>query len=278
MIHETIDLYEYFSVPRGKNADGRLTVYKREENGELTRKVRPAALVIPGGGYGYVSPREGEPIALRFLLEGYNAFRLHYTPNTAFPVPLVEAAMAMAYIRETAELYNTDKIHICAVGCSAGGHLAGMLATLFADPAVTAVLGDRNVRPDAAILCYPVITTGELTHGDTARVISGGNDSLRAALSLENRVTADSTPAFLWHTLTDTVVPVENSLMLAAAYRKAGVPFELHVFAEGWHGLSTADIETANGYDDGRFNAPVQAWLPLAFTWLRGRGFKVAVK
>ena len=278
MIHETIDLYEYFHIPRGENADGRLTVYMREKNGELTAKVRPAALIIPGGGYGYVSPREGEPIALRFLIEGYNVFRLHYTVNTAFPVPLIEAAMAMAYIRETAVKYDTDPDHVCAVGCSAGGHLAGMLATLFDDPAIKAVLGNKKIRPDAAILCYAVLTTGELTHSDTAQVISGGDRALREKLSLEKRVTEGSVPAFLWHTLSDAAVPVENSLMMASAYRKAGVPFELHVFAEGWHGLSTADIETANGYDDGRFNAPVQAWLPLAFTWLKGRGFGVVVK
>ena len=278
MIYETIDLYEYFHIPRGNNAGGFLTVYLREENPELKTKVRPAALVIPGGGYACISYREGEPVALRFLLEGYNTFHLKYSVKTAYPGPLVEAAMAMAYIRERAETYNTDADHVCAVGFSAGGHLAGMLATLFSDPAVKAVLGDRNVRPDAVTLSYAVLTTGSSSHGGTADVISGGDPALRAALSLEKRVTADSVPAFIWHTLADAAVPVENALLMAEAYRRAGVPFELHVFAEGQHGLATSDVESSNGTGDPRFNAPVQAWMPLTFAWLRGRGFEVAVK
>ena len=276
MIHEKIDLYEYFRIPRGEHKGGYLTTYARARNFENTNKERPAALVIPGGAYNMISFREGEPIALRFLGEGYSVFLLEYSCKTAYPVPLVEAAMAMAYIRQNAEKYFIRGGHVCAIGFSAGGHLAGMLSTRYADDCIKAVLGDAHVRPDAAILSYAVSTTDPaLSEHDTAHNITGGDPALRALLSNEKNVTKDRVPAFIWHTAEDGLVPVENSLMLAAAYRRAGVPFELHIFERGRHGLSTADAEVSNFPDDGGTVESVQAWLPLAFAWLKERGFEV---
>ena len=108
MICETIDLYDYFGISRGGNDGGYLTVYAREKMGDLPARVRPAMLVIPGGGYQFVSEREGEPVALRFVAAGYAAFRLNYTINRTYPTPLIEGSMAMAYIRETRK--NTASI------------------------------------------------------------------------------------------------------------------------------------------------------------------------
>lgn len=281
MEYKTIDLYEYFSLPRGKNAGGYLTVYVHDHKKENHDKIRPAMLVIPGGGYGMVSEREGEPIALKFLTAGYNAFCLNYTVKTPYPVPLIEGAMAMAFIRLEAEKYGNDSAHVGAVGFSAGGHLAGMLATLFDDENVVAALKEHAalVRPDAVILSYAVLTTGEKTsHGGTAQTISGGDAALKKKLSLENRVTAHSSPAFLWHTGTDGAVPVENSLLMALAYRNAGVPFELHVYEQGVHGLSLATEETCDGKDSYAYNESVQSWVSLALTWLTGRGFVLQTK
>ncbi len=276
MIYETVDLYSYFSIERKKGRAGYLTVYVRKAQGELAPKLRPATLIVPGGGYQVISAREGEPVAMRFLAEGYGAFVLEYSVNTAYPVPLIEAAMAMVYIRENAEKYSIDPAQIVATGFSAGGHLAGMLATLFADEHVKKALGDRAepVRPDAVILSYAVITTRENTHGGTAQTISGGNAELRAALSLETRVTKDSAPAFIWHTKEDDAVPVSNSLMLAEAYLKCGVPFELHIFEKGWHGVSVATIETDSAARLSKIEH-TSVWPDLAFTWLRQRGFCV---
>ncbi len=276
MIYETIDLYERFPVPRG-GSGGMLTAYCPTRRGDLGEKLRPAALILPGGGYAAISGRESEPVALRFLAEGYSVFVLDYTVNAAYPVPLVEAAMAMAYIRKNARRYSADAGHVAAAGFSAGGHLAGMLATLHGEaPVKEALKGDAAlVRPDAAILAYPVVTTGEKTHEGTASVISGGDASLRAALSLENRVTGESSPAFIWHTSEDELVPVENALLLAGAYRGAGVPFELHIFERGRHGLSVASRETETderALAQGRHAA---AWIGLALTWLGQRGFSV---
>ena len=277
MYYEKIDLYEHFSLPREGHEGGRLTVYCRERYGDLCEKSRPAMLVLPGGGYEVLSAREEEPVAMRFLAAGFQSFVLEYSVKTAYPVPLIEAAMAMAFIRERADMYGIDPTKVGVVGFSAGGHLAGMLSTLFNDPPVRAALGDRLVRPDAAILSYAVLSTGVNTHGSTASVISGGDETLRAGLSLEKRVTADCPPMFLWHTMEDGCVHVENCLLFAEACRKAGVPFELHIFEKGWHGVSVVSRETEVQEEALAKISHLAIWADLALSWLKTRGFEVRI-
>lgn len=273
MQHGTVNLYDYFSLPHRDS--GTLTYYVAEENTENAPKKRPAILVIPGGAYLMVSQRESEPVALAFLDRGYDAFVLGYSTKTPYPAPLLEAAMAMVYIRENAKKFLLDREHVAAIGFSAGGHLAGMLATLFDDEHISSLLGERAalVRPDAAVLSYPVISTGTCTHGDTAATISGGDEKLRAALSLEKRVKKNSVPAFIWHTFEDGAVPVENSVLMGNAYRANGVPFELHIFERGCHGLS---LHTPGVTDEAPFvPLTADAWFELAIRWLASRGFSV---
>ncbi len=274
MLQETIDLYGYFGVPR-KGSGGYLTALARERCGEVSPKKRPAALILPGGGYEFVSLREGEPVALAFVEEGYAAFCLNYTVKTPHPVPLVEAAMAAAYIRENAEKWSADPEELAVVGFSAGGHLAGSLATMYGDPCVKEILGERNVRPDAAVLSYAVLTTDRSTHGGTAETISGGDAELKKKLSIVDRITPSCPPVFLWHTADDDCVPVENSLLAAAKLSACKVPFELHIFERGVHGLAMCGIETANDEGDAHVNPSAAQWLPLLFTWLSSRGFSV---
>ena len=276
MFYEKIDLYDYFSIPREGRTGGYLTVYARRKYTEVPEKKRPAMLVVPGGGYYMVSEREGEPIALHFVMAGYAAFELLYTIQTPFPVPFLEAAMAMIFIRENAEKYGVDPTHVGAVGFSAGGHLTGTLATLFDDDSAKKAFGKRAemIRPDAVILSYPVLSTGEFGHDQTAEIISGGDKKLRKKLSIETQVTKNSSPAFIWHTATDDAVPVENSLMMASAYRKNGVPFELHIFERGRHGLSDIGPEICEpeiGPDVSRGGV----WVELALSFLAMHGFEV---
>ena len=269
MLHETIDLYREFSLPREGANGGKLTVFARSPNPENAPKLRPAALVIPGGGYNMVSFREGEPVAIPLLSAGYAVFVLEYSVRCAYPVPLDEALLAMRYIRENAARFGVDKGHVAAFGFSAGGHLLGLLATATREEL------HLGSRPDAAVFGYSVVSTGPFTHEDTAATISGGDEALRAALSVEKRVTEDTPPCFIWHTMQDGLVPGENSLLLAAACRKAGVPFALHIFEQGGHGLSTATVETADYAGAAGDNANVRAWLDLALAWLKLRGFTV---
>lgn len=269
MYCEKIDLYKYFGLQRKGGESGYLNLYLPEAPDYPTR-VRPAMLVIAGGGYGSVSPREKECIALAYIANGFAAFTLEYSiAPVRFPVQLVEAAMAMVYIRENAEKFAIKSDKIAAIGFSAGGHLTAMLATLFDCEEVKAILKEKAalVRPDAVILSYPVITSGDKAHMGSFDNLCGDNYGLKKALSLENCVSAKSSPAFIWATVDDNLVPSENSLLMASAYKAAGVPFELHIFESGVHGLSLATEETS------WINKPVQKWLPLSITWLREHGF-----
>lgn len=270
---EIIDLYKYFGLPRPKGSKGYLTTYIIDKYNEFCpNRVRPAMVVIPGGGYSYCSQRESEPIALYFLSNGYNAFVLDYSvAPVAYPQQLLEACMAIAYVKLNAKEFGVDDKHVAAIGFSAGGHLTGMLATMFNEQPVLDALKDKAplCRPDAVILSYPVITAGEFEHKGSIDNLSGGDEVLRPTLALETRVTKHSSPAFIWATANDGAVPCENSFLMALAYRKNGVPFELHVFEDGVHGLSlsTAEVNTPN--------EPVAKWKEMAITWLKLKGFDI---
>ena len=272
---ETIDLYTYFSVERKGATGGYLKTYAFEPSKEMSKRYFPAMLIFPGGGYRFLSDREGEPVALQFMAAEYQSFVLRYSLDTPHPAPLIEAAMAAAYIRENAEKYFVRKDKLCTVGFSAGGHLAATLATMFDSEPVKSALKQKAAlaRPDANISSYAVISTKEgVGHADSVSAITGGDHALAALLSLEDRVNGKSVPSFIWHTGEDDCVPVQNALLFASAYAKAGVPFELHVFEKGWHGLSVLN-ETVTNLPLPAL--PARAWLPLALRWLKSRDFTV---
>ncbi len=236
-------------------------------NGEA-RGPFPAVLICPGGGYAFVSDREGEPVALRCNAEGFHAFVLRYSvaPQAEYPTALVQAAKAMATIRRHAGEWNLKADQVAVCGFSAGGHLAGSLSVLWDSPQVREALqdGDR-ARPYAQILCYPVISGVDFAHQNSFLNLLGAQYSEKAAqeLSLERLVRSDTPPAFLWHTVSDDAVPVENSMLYAAALRKCGVPFELHLYERGRHGLSLCDLTT------GEEAADCAGWVDLAMKFLR---------
>lgn len=272
---ETIDLYNFFNVNKPKNAQGILTKYVLERNEEQPKnRIRPGMLVLPGGGYAYCSKREAEPIAIAYNNQGFNSYVLEYSctnENVTFryPTQLIEACMAMAYIREKSNEDFTDETKVCAVGFSAGGHLCGSLATLFNEKCVKEVIGDKNVRPDAVILSYPVITSGEKAHRGSFDCLCGSDLELQKKLSLEDRVNNDSSPAFIWSTSEDTGVPCESSLYMALAYRKNNIPIELHIFEHGRHGLSLGTKDTKPEFEY------IQPWFNLSIKWLKERGFEI---
>ena len=279
MLYETIDLYEYFDQKRPRNSKGYLRCMCLSQIEQVDPdRLYPAVLIIPGGAYARVSEREAEPMAFGYMRKGYSAFCLDYSvaPNS-YPVALREAVMAMLYIRENWDYLHIDPAKVSALGCSAGGHLCGCLAALFDCDAVSDLLAGSSytARPDACIFCYPVITTGEKTHEKSAENISGGDKKLREFLSLEKRIRPDSPPAFIWHTRTDEAVPVANSLMLASAYEAAGLPFELHVYASGIHGMSVADDTVYRTDAVPACSADMPGWLDLSVRWLRESGMTI---
>ncbi len=223
---------------------------------------RPGIIIVPGGAYYVVSPTEAGIVAEKFFDMGYQAFVLTYTTNVLVREPLKEQPLkdltrAIRYVRaHAAELcVNPDEVAIC--GFSAGGHLSAS-ACVYWDAVEETHEAYRGIsaRPDAAVLSYPVITSGEYAHKGSFEALLGmegepGSEQAMAweKMSLEKHVRPDTPPCFLWQTATDELVPVENSYLFAAACKENGVPFEHHVFAEGAHGLSLANED----WEEGRF-------------------------
>lgn len=273
MIHEKIFLKDIFD---GIKTDATLTTYVRSTSPAIEpNRKRASVLICPGGGYSSVSDRENEPIALAFLALGYNAFVLRYSTSDIndekYPTQLLESSAALAYIRRNSEKYHVkaDAVSIC--GFSAGGHMAAMLGTLWNEAVVTERLGIKfgENRPNGMILSYPVITDGEFAHrGSFINLLGEAPDKdILFKCSLENSVGDHTPPAFIWHTLTDEGVPVENSLLFATAMKKANIPFELHIYPDGPHGLSLGTRETISSSTD-RYNLHVSSWIKLCDKWI----------
>lgn len=242
--------------------------YLRDRTVEMPAfNTRPAILILPGGGYAWCSRREADPVAMQFLQAGYNVFTLYYTCRSDESVPalrwqpLIDAAGAILHIRRNAEQFGTDPAKIAICGFSAGGHLAASTAILWDAEPVQTALG-IEARPDAVVLGYPVITAGEYRHDGSIVNLCGDDADLRATMSLENQVRDGLPPFFVWHTVEDPSVPVQNSLMLAGALTAHKVPLELHLFAHDGHGTSTCtrEVNTPNKHNS--------AWVALCTDWL----------
>lgn len=277
MINKTVDLYEYFGQSRKEQPAGNLTCWIQQTPLAVSpARKRPAILILPGGGYHHTSPRESEPVALRFAAMGYAAFVLHYScAPSVFPTALREAAMAMRYIRQNAEQFEIDSSKVAALGFSAGGHLCGCLGTLFDSQEVADLGTPEQLRPDALALCYPVAVSWGRTHEGSFENLCGGDGSLRKRLSMDALVRPDMPPVFLWHTRDDASVPCRNSLILAQALEEAGVDFVLHVYRKGIHGLSTADTMAFSACDLPQISWDVPGWLEACDGFFKEIGLTV---
>lgn len=238
--------------------------------------VRDAILILPGGGYKDLSAREGEPIALAFMAQGYNAFVLNYSVNHQkhFPGQLIEASLAMAHIKDHAEEYNINPDRVFVTGFSAGGHLAGSLGILWHLPEIYEATGMEYGynKPAGMMLGYPVITGSEdFGHKGSFLNLFGENATEEALeqASLEKHVDERSVPLFIMHTATDAVVPVKNALVLGEAYAKLGKPFEMHIYPAGAHGVALANRIT-NGDRPHDWDYPqIERWIQDAAIWAK---------
>jgi acetyl esterase/lipase len=232
-----------------------------------------AAMVIcPGGGYTRLAPHEGEGYALWLSSKGITCFVLKYrlgADGYRYPVELEDGARAIRLVRARAAEWKLDPKRVGIIGSSAGGHLASMVMTHFdaGNSNATDAIERQSSRPDVAVLCYPVISMGKFAHQGSRDNLLGGNPTaaLVEETSSELQVRKDSPPCFIWSTDEDQTVPVENTLEFAEALRKAGVPFEVHVYQRGGHGQGLG----SRGFEP-------QKWLPWVgecTRWLREQGF-----
>lgn len=232
-----------------------------------TGKPTSCVIVFPGGGYYVRADHEAEPIALWLNSIGLSAFVLNYRvfPYT-HPSPLIDAQRAIRFVRANASKWNIDPSRIGIIGFSAGGHLASTAGTHYdsGNAASPDPVERVSCRPDAMVLCYPVITLGDFRHDGSKMALLGkdANDALIRNLSNETQVSPDTPPAFLFHTADDNVVPVENSLLFAHSMSCNKVPCELHVFPHGPHGVGLASDDTV-----------LSQWTTLCANWLKAIGF-----
>lgn len=269
-------LTETFSIRvEGSSPDAKLCTYIQDTSDALQVRQRPLILLCPGGGYEHTSDREAEPIAVRFLAMGYHVAVLRYSCAPAvYPTSLLELAQEMKLIHDYAEEWSVKKDSIFVQGCSAGGHLAGSLGVFWHEKWLAEKTGVSNevLRPAGLILCYPVITSGEFAHRGSFEALLDGKytPEMLERVSLEKQVTEQMPQTFLWHTYTDDVVPVENSLLLIQAMRRHEISVEFHMYAVGGHGLSVCDELSVNADGYGA-QEECKSWLPLVHTWLKER-------
>jgi len=226
-------------------------------------------LILPGGGYAHLADHEGAGYAEWFVKQGVACYVLKYRLGSSgyrHPAMLQDAARGLRLVRAFARRDGLDPARVGIIGSSAGGHLAATLLTHFdaGNPTATDLVERESSRPDLGILCYPVITMNASTHAGSRQNLLGDNPpaDLVDLLSNEKQVTPQTPPCFIWSTSEDKTVPVQNSLMFADALRRAGVPFDLHIYEKGPHGLGL-----------GRPGHPAPPWTDPLLFWLRQRQF-----
>lgn len=271
MICQTICLKDFFPQ-LNESENPTLTIYLQENLSEMGRENQkhPCLLICPGGAYSMCCQREAEPIALEFLPAGFQVFILNYSvAPTGFPAQIREVAASIELIRRRADSWHCDPDKLAMMGFSAGGHLAAHYANCFDCKEVREVF--PNSKPvQATVLCYPVISANpDISHRGSIENLLGHEPKSQEEIekfSCDRQVTPRTPPTFLWHTVTDSVVSVMNSLVYARALASYHVPFELHIYPAGEHGLSTVDTQTNEDLEPivkyaGNWIAAAKHWL-----------------
>ena len=283
-----------------------LTAYVLDDSKELLDgKHRPGILICPGGAYLGCSDREAEPVALRFNAMGYHAFVLRYStytldhpgfdafgnekmevnPHSMYPSPMRDIGKAFLLLHEHAADWRLEMDKIALCGFSAGAHNCAMFSVYWNQPVIHAFFDEEpgKFKPAATILAYTLadyhLMVQKFDNPAAGAISSAANfaylgtqtpsDELLDKVSPAKQVTSSTPPMFLWSTAADTLVPVENTTRMATALAQAKVPFEVHIFEEGPHGLSLGDQSSAG--NAAFINADAAQWVGLAERWLKKR-------
>lgn len=275
-----IDLYKYFGWPKpNKYAKGILhgIFFDHDsDDAEFPKKrIHPIMLIIPGGGYSFVSQRESAPVCISFLKYGYNCFYLEYsvTPHNKYPTELIEGLMAITYLYKKAKDINSDKDKISLCGFSAGGHLVGLLSSLTKEERELFYPYDKcGAHIKAAIFSYPVINYEG--SDEWFSNLLGKDYPAKERFDITSRLNSSFPPSYIWASEKDELVdPHLNAEYLKMALDKAKVPNKFHLYPNGMHGLSTGDINThpVNDVNKEEFDN-VTSWVEEASSFLSSIG------
>jgi acetyl esterase/lipase len=298
MYSEVIKFYE-------DREDVTLTTYVIKDSPELLGgKKRPAVIICPGGAYLSCSDREGESVALRFAAMGYHAFVLRYSTymegksgfpdlekemevkkDRIHPTPMREIGKAMLTLRERADewLIDVDRIALC--GFSAGAHNCAMYSVYWDKSVMSEHFKEKteSFKPAATILGYGIsdyllmrdLPKGPMEKGlfEAANIAFVGvkepDEETLKEISPSLHVSENTPPMFLWATSEDTLVPVQHTMRMATALADKKIPFEVHVFEKGPHGLSLATQASAQARSE--IYPDAAKWISLAEAWLEKR-------
>ncbi len=274
MIHEYINLKVHYPQLNGGD-DVLLYSYCPDNFDEWSMgRKRKTILILPGGGYKFISQREAEPIALQYLKEDFNVFILAYTVKQK-PVlhplnPVDEVFASILYIKRNAEKYNVDIDHISILGFSAGGHLAASAGLFYQDETYSKLLNCDidELKFKGLLLAYPVISLTNYTHLATCNIRTNGNKELIDKFSIEKHITKKFPPTFIWSTFEDDNVSPLNSVMLIEQLIKNNVRVEFHLYPEGHHGLSLANEITCSKNNPDKYES-VHTWIENSIRFIK---------
>lgn len=243
-----------------------LRVYISSDNVNVTK--RPFILILPGGGYEYCSESEAEPAACRFLAEGFNCAILNYSCYEKYPLPHLEVALAIKFIREHEIDFRIAKNFVALMGFSAGGHLAGSYPYLCEELADLLKIDNIGLTPDALVLSYPVLSMKEDTHQTTKEIITDNECELIEKLNVIDHVDNKYPPTFIWTTEEDLDVPPSNTKNMIKALKKENIQFESKIFDKGFHGTSIYTRGCRKKEEMFDNMEPIKEWPTLASNFL----------
>lgn len=226
---------------------------------------RPCVIMCPGGGYMSLTEHESEPAALAYFAKGFNVFVCRYPikEEAVYPNPQIAVMKAVSLVRKNRKEWNIIPDRVVVAGFSAGAHVALCAGTLYNNKELLKLADTYKdeARPDAMILIYPCIGADIPGYMDE----SGKKSVLRCEFLVDN----DTPPAYIITSFGDRYVSCKQSLNLAAAMSDNDVPFELHCFEPGDHGMLNADNMHMSDYTTRDIG--MNSWFNMSIEWLRDR-------
>jgi len=267
MLYQKIYLKDFYELDSDANIEIMVPINRDFEARDKTR----AIIVVPGGGYSFVSKREADPVAIEFLRQNFVTITLEYSTHRAYPYPQFELACAFDYVRRHADELFVDKDKISAIGFSAGGHLVGSYGYLYQMKEFLNLGFDEDmIKPNCLILSYPVILMNEKAHQETKEIITGNSPYLLDLLSIDKHIDSNYPPTFIWTTVEDDIVPYENSVVMAEKLKEKNIEHEFFLYPYLHHGLSVVNPLNYSSQElENKYYQEVSLWFSKCVEFIK---------